>query len=269
MSRPEKAILGASYTIADFQVIVSFPTKYQDEQLAFRPPGFQRNEDGRKYILPISSYANIRLSVNPEEIAIIFPNLRKDRADIAKIILSVISGAATILLGFPALKKDHRHKFYYALAPSLIILGGSVYFLFFGPEGTDFPVFASALWPPAAGVIVASGYLFVARCYQATIVGQIFVDDHPTKNAKVTLHKIEGSQDRPVSTLDTIDPNGEYEFTPWIRKRKTTVRFFIKEEYYINSGMPHENRTNAIDVSSGQTVNIGVLKLSTSAPPSP
>src|SRR5262249_18617698 len=231
MSQAEKAILNASYTIADFNFVVTFPAKYEEDQVNFRPFDFRRNEPARSYELALAAYSKIRQSPR-QDLWIVFPSPIKSSIDVFKIAVSLLAGFATIGLGWPSLrqslKKEHRRRWYIAAALSVLALGALGYFSEISPRGIDLLGWGAGLLPPSICAIVGAVYLFFAQRYLATIRGQVLVEGKVTKYVDVSLSRLDGSQWKGIGEKDQVGDAGEYEFDCWLRKAEAKFKLTAK-----------------------------------------
>jgi hypothetical protein len=263
MTQTEKALLDSSYTISDFDLTMTFPTKYQEDQVIFRPFDFQSSDGGRIYQLSIGAYTKNRRAANVQDIWIAFPSPIKSSVDAYKIFLSLLAGFASIGLSWQtlkeALKKQNRGKWYIAGWLSAALLVALIYFFYVSPQGADLIGWAAGLLVPSMVAIFGALYLFIAARFQATIRGQVLVDGRVAKFVVVKLKRIEGNDvQRDVGTVESVGPVGDYEFGIWFKGPPATFRLMATYDF---GGKEIEKISDTVEVARGATKDAPTLNL--------
>jgi hypothetical protein len=107
-------------------------------------------------------------------------------------------------------------------------------------------IWAAAAIPHAIFGFVISIYIILAKRFQAIILGQVTIDNHPAQIATVSLYKkLEDGNYKIASRKLELDERGRFTFSIW--QKKGIYKYKIKSKMH----MSDEKEINDIEISRG------------------
>jgi hypothetical protein len=232
MSQSDRQLLNSHSALKDFDIDIVLPKKY-DEADVNQHPQFSKI-DNTKYFLPASQ---IKQGQDPL-VWISFPNPVQRSLEIAKLLATLVIGLFTLAIQYPLLKGKNTWWFIGVFILSLAVLGFITYYGVGLTKRLEFLISVAVIIPNAVYGLLASIYLILAKKFQATVTGQIRVNNGPGKYASVKLLHRQNGDVTSVKETDELKEDGRYYFYIW--GKKTAQRYQVAAKY------------NSIDLRSGE-----------------
>lgn len=249
MTQEEKQLLTLPYSISFFDIQVTLPKDY-DETTVNISSNIFRKIDNRSFLIRGDDAKH----AGPNT-WIVFPSPMQNNLDYAKLILTFLISAATILFQIPGFRERSLKWSVGMLLVSLVILGLTGYYTFILTKRLDFLIFTSAALPYTIYGLFASAYLFCARRLQATVTGQVRIAGSPSMFTKVFLYSIVDGGLRKLKQDKRTGKDGIYSFYVW--QKRTPSKYQIMSQ----GTLTDQQWTQEFQVMRGETIPVGPIDL--------
>jgi len=213
MSQSDRELLNSAFAIKEFDVNIVLPKKYDEADVNQRPQ-FSKKDDTTYFLLFDQAKQG-----QSQPVWISFPNPIQRRFEIAKLLVTFLVGLFTLAIQYPLLKGKNTWWFVGVFILASVTLGFIAYYGFGLAKRLEFLISVAVIIPNAIYALIASVYLILAKKYQATITGQIRINNASGKYASVKLLHVQNGNSGPVKKTDELREDGRYYFYMWGKKK--------------------------------------------------
>jgi len=243
MSQVDKELISTVASVKEYQLTIILPKKYDIADVN-QHPTFHRSDDVT-YSITVEQYKQMPNAM----IWISFPNPMQRNLEIAKFIGALLIGIFTLVIQYPLFKEKRVKWFVTVFLLSLAVLSFITYFGIGLAKRMEFLISVAVVIPNAIYAFIASIYLLLAKRYQATITGQVRVNNAPGRYVHVELVRNDNGKLIVVKQTEELKDDGRFYFFIWGKE--------LPEKYQINAKYNAiESRSGEFDVKKGDKLDV-------------
>jgi hypothetical protein len=249
ISLSDKELLALPFCIRIFDIAFVLPRRY-DETDEYAFPSALNTKDNQTFeakgvAIQGQSYTKLR---------VVFPNPVQHQLDLGQLVIGLVFGGLGILLqtGFLQLRERNPVVICIILGAALAVIVAAIFFTIGLPQTRKIQFLALVIFAclNALFAAFASGYVLLAKRFQAVVGGQVNLNDAPSQWPQVELHQIGSGM---VKQTDSLK-QGLYVFYLW------RVQSSAKYQVIAKWG-GEEGKSNEFELSRGKRKEVPVINL--------
>jgi len=251
VSQPERELFKMPITIKVIDLIIKLPKEYNETEVGVSDFKYIKR-DKQTY-----SFDKIKLDkANEGKHWIVFPSPIKSKVNLYQLIFALFAGFFTLIFHFRAIKTKNIYWIFTVFILSAIIVGLFSYSIFAIPKPLEFMVWSAAAIPHAIFGFIFCIYLIIAKRLQASLTGQVTINNYPAQIATVFLYrKLDDGSTKLINKINELDDRGRYTFSIW--QGKGIYKYLIKSKMHISN----EIERNNIEIVRGEKKEIPPINL--------